>query len=762
LTSRTAAALGRFSPSRLDAAARQRLDRLLALLVGYRRRMWRRRAAQRLIWAIATGLPLAALIVLAVRAALVEQEHDLGLASVALVLLAAAGVWIVGHRVAWFDVARRVDRSGDGSDRAATALELATAERANPWVHIQARAANRWAEGLTPAGLLPFTRPEGVAWVLLGVALVVGAAMAPLTWLTPSGHGAGQLQGLALWLPPPPAAFTSAAELLGADAIDLIRADAELLARVEEQLPHGPTRVWVGDVKKVLQEVERGALDKNDALERLAALESQRPAEDVAQDGKAGEAGGRPGAEPEKKASDSPDAAADGKSEQEAGKGEAGQDADRAVRGAVARALDKSLESAPAGALRDALRKAAQKKDLDGISKWLAKLAERNMSDKELDKWVKVAERFAGQLADRKVPKQFEKLAKRVRRLQSKRKRQGGLNAGDRRRLRSTRHALQQLRREHGDVDSAKHRLQRLERNAKSAANELRRSRRSRLAKGASKAQRAQDEARRRRARGRKFRKRMRQAADEMRREGSRQKQRHARRIGRARLRDLREALGRSQRNSRAQRQFERRAGSRRSTAEARAKERKAKGGGQRKAGDRMRQASQGGRKAAEKAARDKRMAQGQQQSGQSAKSSRRKGAGAGRRKAGGQGGGVKLGQGQMSGQTRMRMMRAQAKSGGDSPEGGQGVGSESGGPNKGKRSGLRAGRTEKLQGIHGKGPTVKQTFLEAARRGFARRNWRHVYSDYSAVAQEMMDKETLPAGRKAMVRRYFELIRPR
>ena len=78
------------------------------------------------------------------------------------------------------------------------------------------------------------------------------------------------------------------------------------------------------------------------------------------------------------------------------------------------------------------------------------------------------------------------------------------------------------------------------------------------------------------------------------------------------------------------------------------------------------------------------------------------------------------------------------------------------------KTAPMGVARTERVDGIHRQGPNVKQVFLDAARRGFARKGWRKVYADYSEVAEEMLDKERLPMGRKEMVRRYFELIRPR
>ena len=160
-----------------------------------------------------------------------------------------------------------------------------------------------------------------------------------------------------------------------------------------------------------------------------------------------------------------------------------------------------------------------------------------------------------------------------------------------------------------------------------------------------------------------------------------------------------------------------------------------------------MEAAQAGSRKAGEQAARGKAAARGQ-----------KPGEGQGRK--GGKGT-VRLGKGEMDGHSRMRMMQAEAKAASGPPGDGKQPGDQTGGANKGQRPGVRAGRNEKLTGVQSDGPTVKQTFLDAARRGFARRSWRAVYARYSDVAQEMMDREALPPGRRAMVQRYFELIRP-
>ena len=132
---------------------------------------------------------------------------------------------------------------------------------------------------------------------------------------------------------------------------------------------------------------------------------------------------------------------------------------------------------------------------------------------------------------------------------------------------------------------------------------------------------------------------------------------------------------------------------------------------------------------------------------------------------------GFRLGQGRLGDRTRMEELReaarqpgaGQGKAGQRSGEPGEGAGDEPGdqGQDQGSRR-LGGGQRQKLQGQEGQGPDTKKVFVDAARKGFARKGWRQVYVEYSEVAQEMLDKERLPAGRRAAVQRYFELIRPR
>ena len=49
-----------------------------------------------------------------------------------------------------------------------------------------------------------------------------------------------------------------------------------------------------------------------------------------------------------------------------------------------------------------------------------------------------------------------------------------------------------------------------------------------------------------------------------------------------------------------------------------------------------------------------------------------------------------------------------------------------------------------------------------AAERGFARGAYNRVFSDYQAAVEEALTAGDVPEGRRYVVRRYFQLIRPR
>ncbi|MBZ0117308.1 MAG: hypothetical protein K8H88_09950, partial [Sandaracinaceae bacterium] len=59
-------------------------------------------------------------------------------------------------------------------------------------------------------------------------------------------------------------------------------------------------------------------------------------------------------------------------------------------------------------------------------------------------------------------------------------------------------------------------------------------------------------------------------------------------------------------------------------------------------------------------------------------------------------------------------------------------------------------------------GPTRSEVIMSSAQRGFATRDYRDVYTDYSEHAEEALEQDEIPQGYRFYVRRYFTLIRPR
>lgn len=61
-----------------------------------------------------------------------------------------------------------------------------------------------------------------------------------------------------------------------------------------------------------------------------------------------------------------------------------------------------------------------------------------------------------------------------------------------------------------------------------------------------------------------------------------------------------------------------------------------------------------------------------------------------------------------------------------------------------------------------GQGQSASETILSVAEGGFQAESYEKLYQEYHTVFEEVMEKESVPQGRKAHVMRYFELIRPR
>ena len=70
--------------------------------------------------------------------------------------------------------------------------------------------------------------------------------------------------------------------------------------------------------------------------------------------------------------------------------------------------------------------------------------------------------------------------------------------------------------------------------------------------------------------------------------------------------------------------------------------------------------------------------------------------------------------------------------------------------------------QTVRVEGQQGEGPTRSEVIRSSAQRGFASRDYRDVYTDYSGHAEEVLEQDEVPPGYRSYVRRYFQLIRPR
>ncbi len=687
---------------------------------------WRRRlqtAVARLLGWLAVLVALLVPATLLIRVDVADVPVAESIAGLTLLAILHA-LW---QRHPWRLLARQVDQQVDGKDALATALWLAESQRRDGWARVQAHAAVALAGRLQPRSLQPWRIPRAWLGVTVATLLLAFAVYAPLddARRVVGLRRTGPANGLVFALPGGPQPFTSAAALLGEDTTKLLDADARMLADIETQVTDEPTRKWLGDVRKVVDGVADGKLDKRQALEMLAQLDAQKPA--VPQN---------PLDPPESKAAQDiapgEKTSAEPKSPEQVS--EAQEQKDQALRNAVAEAAKAAAKAAPKGEEQKLLQEAAEKKDLGLLAKLAEKLANKNLSDKELEQWIKAAEKFAGALKDQKLPDKFKDLADRVDRLQKKRAQEGGLGASDQERLKSGRKELEQLKREHGDVMAAQHQVQRLERGAQGAADMLRRAQQDdRLGKkeNAEEKKQAQEELKRA----------MRAAANEMRRENERQQDRQAQRIGQSRMRELREALERTgSKPDLARRQFDKKAG---------------QNGDKPRDGQGEQRLGQKGQKGDEESpeARDARRmaeAKSKESEGQSGK------------KDGQKAGKAKLGQGKDGQFDRMEQIRQ-----GYEQTGGPGQGEQPGNHKGDEREDsshkrVAGGKREQLQGQEGAGPDIKKVFSDAARKGFARQGWRDVYKEYSQVADDMLDQEQIPPGRRSVVRQYFELIRPR
>jgi hypothetical protein len=93
----------------------------------------------------------------------------------------------------------------------------------------------------------------------------------------------------------------------------------------------------------------------------------------------------------------------------------------------------------------------------------------------------------------------------------------------------------------------------------------------------------------------------------------------------------------------------------------------------------------------------------------------------------------------------------------------GEGQGNGAGGPPLGKRGDMQTrGHETEARVVNGAGPNRAEVIGGAADRGFAQHGYARVFADYQAAVEDALATTAVPEGRRYVVRRYFDLIRPR
>ena len=94
---------------------------------------------------------------------------------------------------------------------------------------------------------------------------------------------------------------------------------------------------------------------------------------------------------------------------------------------------------------------------------------------------------------------------------------------------------------------------------------------------------------------------------------------------------------------------------------------------------------------------------------------------------------------------------------------GGDGAGNEAGGKPLGQRQETRArGHETEAHVASGAGPNRAEVIGGAASRGFAQHGYAGTFREYEAAVEDALTATAVPEGRRYVVRRYFDLIRPR
>jgi hypothetical protein len=390
---------------------------------------------------------------------------------------------------------------------------------------------------------------------------------------------------------------------------------------------------------------------------------------------------------------------------------------------------------------------AMKNKDLDEASKALEKMAEEMKSDEKtnperMKRLSKLMKKFAENLDRDKLRKMAEKHEKLARKLAQKMQNQGGLSNEEKRRLEQAKKKADDLREElgsNGGSGSSKRQrqLKRLQRKTEQASEQLKKAAKQRQKQQGS--SQSNDEKKNEPDYRNQASKSMKQASKDVQKGQKQQQSKEVEKMARKQLEQLRESIKRSRPGGGQKRRAQK--GSQQGSSGEKMKDylKRAKG----ESGESSkRQGQQSGQKGAQKKRDGSKGRQGKESTGRSSdsKSGRR----ADNRKNGSS-------QSKGSGSNQSNKSSSQA---------GDGAGKKALGDKTSLDDTKR--KDSHVEGRQGKGPSKSQVIKTASQKGFATREYKDVYSDYSSVAEEVMEREDVPRGYRYYVKRYFELIKPR
>ncbi len=629
-------------------------------------RLARRVRLQRVINALTTALTVqilmgALFIALATPGWIDEASRNLG-------LLATFAIPLITALVAWFrpvdkiSLAQILDRTHDLHDRLSTALFLADKDR-NDFEEAQIRDASNYI-GRVDIGLAsPWRRPA--EWVAFVVAACILAGVA---FLKMPDHRR----------PLPADIVIQHDKILDDATLAMERERLEALKQTLVEAGLEDTKELIDQLDALLDRAENREVSEKEFLEELERIEKRFLDKDD---------GGREDmAEKLKEAAEE-----------------------------LEKSLGKDLKQVPeAQALVDALKKKDYQKAADAMDALAKKMADPNVSSKELERLAKIMEKFAD-LIDPNDPK-LQKLIEENQALADKLQKmfaQDKLGDSEKKRLNDAKKKLADLNRKKKanegklvsrQLKSLQRKTQEMAADAKQAAADKKQKGKKNDDPNAEKKPDFQQEA------GKKAE----DAARELEKEGKEQKKSEARGAAQKQLDELREAMQRSgvkREESKGSESKDEEKGKQMKEFLDKAKGKKPEEGKEGKDG-------QLGEKGDFKDGKPKSDAnKGDDQK------TEKKGTGAGKGDSQGLGAGSR----ELEDEKKLDSKRVD----------------------------------EKLEGKKGDGPTRSEVIQSASEEGFATTEYKDVYVDYESVVEEVMEKENVPKGYRFYIKRYFQLIRP-